>query len=80
MAASASRPQEAAPDKPWWRYPIVWLVIGGPAAVVVAGISTAVIAIKGADEVIVTQPDAKFSDRPAIQGRNHAATPQQAPR
>lgn len=80
MAASASRPQETSPAQAWWRYPIVWLVIGGPAIVVVAAIGTAFIAIKGADEVIVTQPDAKFSERPAIQGRNHAATPQPAPR
>ena len=30
---------------PWWKYGHVWLVIAGPAAVVVAGIVTAVIAV-----------------------------------
>jgi uncharacterized protein len=62
------------PSTPWWRFPMVWLVIGGPAAVVVAGIVTAVIAIKGADEVLPHDSEAKVSDRPAVQGRNHAAT------
>jgi hypothetical protein len=55
---------------------MMWLVVGGPAAVVVAGIVTAVIAVRGADEVIAQEPDTKFSERPAIQGRNHAATPE----
>lgn len=69
---------QATDDRPWWRYGMVWMVIGGPAAVVVAGITTAVIAISGADPVIkeattvVTQPDAST---PAMQARNHAATP-----
>ena len=36
----------------------VWLVIGGPAVVVVAGIVTAVIAYKGADPVVTARPGA----------------------
>lgn len=36
----------------WWRVPHMWLVVGGPAVVVVAGIITAVIAVKGADPVL----------------------------
>jgi hypothetical protein len=59
---------------PWWRHGMVWLVIGGPAVVVVAGITTAVIAVRGADPVLSTEERAAFSDRPAVQGRNHAAT------
>jgi hypothetical protein len=47
--------------------------------VVVAGIITAVIAVRGAEPVLTTQESAKFSDRPAVQGRNHAATAQPAP-
>lgn len=65
----------SGPRLPWWRVPMVWLVIGGPATVVVAAVITAVIAIRGADPVIGQQPEAKFADRPAVQGRNHAATP-----
>lgn len=59
---------------PWWRHGMVWLVIGGPAVVVVAGIATAVIAVRGADPVLLTEERAAFSERPAVQGRNHAAT------
>lgn len=40
------------PVMPWWRIPAVWLVVGGPATVVVAGIATAVIAVRGADPVV----------------------------
>jgi hypothetical protein len=50
----------------------MWLVLGGPAAVVVAGIATAAIALHGADPVI----KADASKPPAVQARNHAATPQ----
>ena len=63
-----------APASPWWRVGMVWLVLGGPAAVVVAGIVTAVIAVRGAEPVLTSQESTKFSERPAVQGRNHAAT------
>lgn len=67
-----ARAQNAAvDDRPWWRYGMVWLVIGGPAVVVVAGIVTAVIAIRGADPVLDTR-----AEQPAVQARNHAATPE----
>lgn len=68
--------------QPWWRYRIVWLVIGGPLAVVVASLVTAVIAWRGADDVltdpstarrgVATRPDA---NTPALAARNHAQTP-----
>ncbi len=38
--------------KPWYRYPFVWLVISGPAIVVVAAIYTAIIAHQGADLIV----------------------------
>jgi hypothetical protein len=65
------------PPLPWWREPMVWLVVGGPAVVVVAAISTAVIAWRGADPVVsdpVVVKDAS-SLQPALAARNHAATP-----
>ncbi len=62
---------ETTPNAHWWRHPHVWLVIAGPAAVVVASMVTAVIAVRGADKVITEQPLT-----PAVQGRNHAAAPQ----
>lgn len=58
------------PRKAWWREPMMWLVVGGPLSVVVAGVVTAVIAIRGADPVLDTK-----AEQPAVQSRNHAATP-----
>lgn len=42
----------SVPHKVWWREPYFWLVIGGPLVVVVAGIATAVIAVKNPDPVL----------------------------
>ena len=70
---------EAGPKMAWWRYGMVWLVIGGPAAVVVASLVTAVIAYRGADVVLVETPSARHpatsptASTPALEGRNHAA-------
>ena len=75
--------------KPWYRYGHVWLVIAGPAVVVVAGIATAFIAVRGADPVVEADyyrrgleinkalAAAERAKLPALQGRNHAATPAQ---
>jgi hypothetical protein len=74
---------------PWWTYGHVWLVISGPAVVVVAALVTAWIAVHYADPVLSedyyrqgieinkTLADGK-SLLPALQGRNHAATPPSA--
>lgn len=73
--------------QPWWKFGHVWLVIAGPAVVVVAGVITALIAISAPDPVIT--PDyyrqgieinktleaaENNSLAPALQARNHAAT------
>lgn len=64
------------PEARWWRVPMVWLVLGGPAAVVVAGVVTAVIAIRGADEPLATTKVLKVQPMaPAAQARNHVVTP-----
>ena len=73
---------------PWWKHGLVWMVIAGPAAVVVAGTVTAVLAARGADPVVdadyyrrgieINKALAAAHERaklPAMQGRNHAATP-----
>jgi hypothetical protein len=73
-------------NQPWWKYGHVWLLISGPAAVVVAALLTAWIAVAGQDPIVhedyyrrgveINKQLAK--DRamlPALQGRNHAATP-----
>ena len=71
--------QQARPARPWWRYGMVWMVIGGPLVVVVAGIATAVIAFRGADPGVRPAPapvaaEEAFDLQPAMAGRNHAAT------
>jgi len=70
------------PGAPWWRFPIVWMALGGPAAVVVASLATAVLAVRGGD-VPLHEGDAATQARtgspagtmtPATLARNHAAT------
>jgi uncharacterized protein len=63
-------------NPPWYRLPIVWMVIGGPAAVVVAGFATLAIAIQNPDPVLSVPKATSSAELPAVQGRNHAATPQ----
>ena len=77
-----NRPAPSVRGAPWWRVPMMYLVIGGPAAVVVASLVTAVIAYRGADEVITESTpaphEATAAERaavPALKARNHAATP-----
>lgn len=73
-----SRQQDpsAEPESPaWWRLPIVWLVIAGPAAVVLAGFVTLAIALAYPDPVVRAPTSGLASDQPAVQARNHAATP-----
>lgn len=72
---------------PWWKHGLVWLVIAGPAAVVLAGVATIVLASSGADPVVApdyyrrgieinkTLAARDKAQLPALQGRNHAATP-----
>ncbi|AVO42276.1 FixH family protein [Simplicispira suum] len=84
---------DAVPPKPWWKFGFVWLVIGGPAVVVVASFVTLWLAIRTPDPVIdenyyqngiAINKTLEAQDRnlaPAIKARNHAATPDgQAPR
>jgi uncharacterized protein len=55
-------------SSPWWRHGMVWLVIGGPAVVVIASIATLVIAITHPDPVLRT------AEVPAVQARNLGAS------
>ena len=38
--------------KPWWAYPHLWMVLGGPAVVVVASLVTVYVAMTHQDPVI----------------------------
>ena len=61
------------PTQPWYRVRIVWLVVALPLSAVLAGTTTAVIAHLDPDPVIKPQAQAT-PERPAMEGRNHAAT------
>ncbi|MEY4726882.1 MAG: hypothetical protein RLZ36_1509 [Pseudomonadota bacterium] len=80
--------QEEQNPKPWWQYGHVWLIIAGPAVVIVAGFVTLAIAIKTPDPVVaedyykrglnINQTLAAEKDMqlaPAMQARNHVVTP-----
>jgi hypothetical protein len=71
QASSAS----VGPVSPWWRHRMVWLVIGGPLVVVVASVTTLVIAITHPDPVLNARSGSSKAQQPAVQARNHAATP-----
>ena len=73
-------------SKPWWKFGHVWLVISGPAIVVVAGFVTLYLAIRTPDPVVTeayyrkgieinkTLEASPGSLAPALQARNHAQT------
>lgn len=67
--------KQQQPQQPWWRHGMVWLVIGGPAIVVVAAFATLAIAITHPDPVLQTSAPGNTADSPAMQARNHAAEP-----
>ena len=83
MPSAPDKPTPPSRRRPWWREPMMWLVIGGPAIVVVASIVTLVLAVMLPDPLVVDdaytrglelskqdqQPQA-----PAMSARNHAAT------
>ncbi len=68
--------QMIRPALPWWRVPMVWLVVGGPLLVVLASFATLFLAVRGGDvplhEASTAQPE---TYAPATQARNHAAAP-----
>ena len=72
--ASPAPSATSSPPVQWWRVPMVWMVIGGPAIVVVASFATLTLAILNPDPVLDTGQARNASQLPAVQGRNHAAT------
>ena len=71
--------------EPWWKFPLVWMVFGLPAIVVVASFITLYLALTRPDAVLAEdyyrqgiEINKTLADRnlvPALTGRNHAATP-----
>jgi uncharacterized protein len=72
--------------QPWWKFGHVWMVVAGPAVVVVAGFVTLYLAVRTPDPVVSEDYYRKGIEinktleadpnslAPAIQARNHAAT------
>ncbi len=84
--------QQTSDTQPWWQYGHVWLIIAGPAAVIVAGFLTLAIAIRMPDPVVAedyyrrglninktlaAEKDMQLA--PAMQSRNHVVTPKSEP-
>ena len=79
-------------DRPWWQFGHMWLVVSGPAIVVVASFITLYLAVVGQDPVLDEdyyrkglELNKSLSDNPAslapsTQARNHAATGVKAPK
>jgi len=84
---ATTSPQQT-PSKPWWKFGHVWMVIAGPAIVVVAAFVTLWLAVRSPDPVVAedyyrrgveinkTLENPQKGLEPAMKGRNHAATPQ----
>ena len=75
MPDLSNLPDITTPTLPWWRVPMVWLVISGPALVVVASFATLALAILNPDPVLKSSAPGNQAEQPAVQARNHAASP-----
>ena len=82
---NASTLRASSSTNPWWSFGMVWVIIAGPAVVVVAAFITLYLAITIPDPVLPTEAlnprnaienQAKLEEAmaPAMQARNHAAT------
>lgn len=83
------QPIARAPGQTWWREPLMWMVVGGPAAVVFAALVTVWIAMTHVDPLVDKRAHSQsdevararalqLTDLPAGQARNHVATPERA--
>jgi hypothetical protein len=85
MSQTNQTPADEA-SQPWWKFGHVWMVVGGPAIVVVASFVTLYLAVTRPDpvmdenyyqkgiEINKTLGGTPSSAAPAMQARNHAAT------
>lgn len=68
-----------SPAVPWWRVGVMWLVVGGLGVVVIASFMLLATALRHADTVVpyaaVRAAAPITPNAPAMQARNHAATP-----
>jgi hypothetical protein len=75
QAGIGVQPEAVESSPAWWRLPIVWMVIAGPAIVVVASFTTLALAILNPDPVLEAPQARVAGEVPAMQARNHAASP-----
>lgn len=80
----------ATSPAPWWRHGHVWLVLAGPVVVIIAGFITLWLALRTPDALVADDyyrrgieinralESRERAHMPALQGRNHAATPDAA--
>jgi len=72
-------PIDQAAPVPWWRVGVMWLFVGGLGAVVIASFMLLATSIQHADVVeLPVNPQIAVQNKsssPALQARNHAATP-----
>jgi uncharacterized protein len=63
-------------NRPWWREPMMYLVVGGPLAVIVASFVTLGLALRYPDPPVQTRQVVadEAGQQPAVTARNHAAT------
>lgn len=74
--------------QPWYREPMMWMVLGGPLAVVIASLTTYVLIVRGSDPILERDPVSEAqrvgkeltpeqieSLQPAVKARNHVASP-----
>jgi hypothetical protein len=66
---------ETPPVMPWWRYGMVWLVIGGPVSAVIAGLATVWIAAHNADVEIMDPPAVRAAGTVAPKTTGTAVAP-----
>jgi hypothetical protein len=89
MATLKSSPSITHSSEPWWKFGHVWMVIAGPAIVVVASFATYYLAATSADPILSRElPPGQIEKSeavpnstqvtpnmaPAMAARNHAAT------
>ena len=55
--SNPQRSEESGSPTPWWRVPMVWLVISGPLIVVIASFVSLGLAVKYPDPVLRTADD-----------------------
>ena len=83
-----TRQQHPEDGRAWWKYPIVWMVVAGPVAVIIASLITWILIMRSPNEVLtqfqdvedqalVQQKGGQYT--PANRARNHAATGGVAP-